>query len=538
MSNAEQLAPEVHREITAAVDELSPLLREPIVYATPDYVADHQAEVDGEWLLVSEAMRRAIIREPDTRAAAAAFATAPLSEKLPEQAVEALSGTPRVGRIAARQTVLREYIGLDAVPESAISRTGANGHEVNDITNAKMLLTKESLLDDLEMSVRIYAKDIGQRKASLQQELAQGSGISGAERSMIAHRYRMARDVKLLSLGAELQDNPVDARPDEQGLITHILPSGAKIVAPAEVMQQSPGLFDPTQWTGRTQLKDRVHIVQAAGQQFILKERKTNRHTDVKKNGHIDGNTSAQEFAAARHFQEVGTVKQGSDISLSWERPLGYVEFPDGYQFAMFEHLSDMEFSADPRSGGLGGLRQRLAETILEHPEEYQQEYKELRKAAAAELRRDPILWTMAGQRPPQTKRFSFSRITRKQRQAADEQYNLTYEDFADVKALAIMERSRELLRDALPENGYTNSDTDGFGYTVKPGPRAAVHVTAFDFEYYIPDARSRAFNADMANFLNNMPAPINVAPRPIGQAAYRVLGNRNSRRRHQNQAL
>lgn len=538
MSNAEHLSPEVYREVTAAVDELSPLLREPIVYATPNYVGEHQDKVDGEWQLVSAAMRRAIIREPDMRAAAVEFVTAPLSEKLPEQAVNALSQAPRVGRIAARQTVLREYIGLDAVPESAISRTGSNGYEVNDITNAKMLPTKESLFDDLEISTRIYGQDIGQRKASLQRELAQGSGISEAERSMIAHRYRLARDVKLLGLGAELQDNPVDAQPDEQGLITHILPSGAKIVAAAEVMQQSPGLFDPTQWTGRTQLKDRVHVVQAAGQQFILKERKTNRHTDVKKNGHIDGNTSAQEFAAARHFQEVGTVKQGSDISLSWERPLGYVEFPDGYQFAMFDHLSDMEFSADPRSGGLDGLRQRLAETILEHPEEYRQEYEELHKAAAVELKRDPMLWTVTGHRPVLSKRFAFSRFTRKQRQAADEQYDLSYEDFADVKAQVVKEGARELLRDALPQNGYTNSDIDGFGYTVKPGPRAAVHVTAFDFEYYTPDTRSHALDADMANFLDNMPAPINIAPRPIGQAAYRVLWNRNSQERRQNQAL
>src|SRR5690606_17465649 len=117
--------------------------------------------------------------------------------------------------------------------------------------------------------------------------------------------YRYARDVKLLGLMSELQDQPVSDLAPKDGLVTHEFKSGTKLVMTSEAYQANPSLLDPKTWEKRRQLKDRVYVVTVGGAEYIMKERKTDRHTDVKRSGHKDGLSSHQEFEVAKEFADL-----------------------------------------------------------------------------------------------------------------------------------------------------------------------------------------------------------------------------------------
>ena len=141
---------------------------------------------------------------------------------------------------------------------------------------------------------------------------------------MITKRYKYARDVKMLALGAEITEQESVA-PNEDGEI--LLPSGIKLVIDVSKDTKRTDLLSPHLWERRRQLKDRVYEIDVNGRKYILKEKKTARHTDTKEGGHREGRLSSEEFETAQHFQENGTVSNGR-LSVGWEQPVGYSSYP------------------------------------------------------------------------------------------------------------------------------------------------------------------------------------------------------------------
>lgn len=246
--------------------------------------------------------------------------------------------------------------------------------------------------------------------------------------------------------------------------------------------------MNPDAWQKRTQIKDRVYNVEVDGKSYIMKERKTARHTDVMAQGHRPGLTSAEEFAAAHTFAKLGTVRQG-DIQLRWEKPLGYVEFPNGYQFAMFE--------SEPGLDAHYPLEQ-LVQEIVSNRDQFQDEYTQIAKQAKAiyEERTDLVKHLDSHNNPlPKPKRFAFTKASRQYKKeyqslpAADE---LTFEQYAERKARIMIGEGKDLLADTILSQGYVNSDNDGYDIIVTKGngvdKRPGLSIIGYDFEYYTAD--------------------------------------------------
>ena len=293
-----------------------------------DEIVQARGEVlDSRWLIITEAVRRAILSSAEARRIAIGYTAKPLSEALPQDALGQFAEVdPRTSRLVrAMRETLGSVLELASIPDELL---------IPDLRHAPPMQRKQAAIDSLgrvfgQQYYETTVKQIRRRVESI-------PGITEAERDLVARRYRYARDVKLLGLMAELQEQPVGSAEARDGVITHELKSGTKLVMKSEVFETSPTLLDPQKWEKRRQLKDRVYVVTVDGKDYIMKERKTPRHTDVKKHGHKDGLTSQHEFEVAKEFGDLGTITQG-DVELRWEKPLGYVEFPDGYQFCLFE---------------------------------------------------------------------------------------------------------------------------------------------------------------------------------------------------------
>lgn len=437
------------------------------------------AEIDHQWLVVTESARRAIITSPEVRHSAVPFTTEPLSEALPQKAIRSLAGIdPRTARLAeAMGKTLGSVLGLSPVPDELLTP---------DLRHAPSLRRKADEVDSLTR----WKSDLSEHYDDLLQEtrnrVEKSPGVTQAERDLVARRYRYARDIKMLGLMAELQEQPVASAEAKEGVITHELESGTKLVMTSEAFETSPSLLDPQKWESRHQLKDRVYVVMVDGKEYIMKERKTPRHTDVKKHGHKDGLTSQQEFEAAKEFSDLGTIRQG-DVELRWEKPLGYVEFPDGYQFCLFE--SELGLKSDTP-------RHQLAREIMDAPEEYADEFEQTRERAKQiyDERKD-LLWgyedrDAAANKP---KRFTIPRAARRHRKAYEAKPKpdeLTFEEFAQLKANYLVDEARELLSQTMWDHDYTNSDMDGYAFRLHKGKRPTIEIIGFDFEYYRKDPK------------------------------------------------
>lgn len=409
------------------------------------------------WLAVTEAARRDILADPEFRQTAAGFNSAPLGEELAGKAVREFAALdPRIARLAqtAGKTLGRK-LALEPVPDSLL---------VPDITNAPSLVSPGFAKERLA-NTKLYSPD--EVYTAIRDDLAKTTakgGVTQAERRLAASRYRYARDIKVLGLMAELHDNPIDVPVVENDTVVHNLPSGTTIGMTPEAFLEHPTLLDPATWQNRRQLKDRVYAVIIDGQEYIMKERKTPRHTDTKRYGHIDGLTSAQEFAVAREFADLGTIKQdGSE--LHWERPLGYVEFPDGYQFCLFESEPDLDTEWPTAV---------LEAAINEKQDAYAAEFGEI-AARAQDILRD---------RKDLIPRY----LLEDQPALQETTTGFSFEEFAQLKAGLTISHAKNTLTSVMQNQGYVNSDEDGFGFRIKPGEKPMLEIMGFDFEYYTYD--------------------------------------------------
>ena len=437
------------------------------------------SRTDRQWMIVTEVARRAIAVNSEVRSTAIALAAEPLNETLPNKALKRFSGIDsRIARIAeTTATTLGKRLQLDAVPDKVI---------VPDITHAPSLFNRQSAARSLELTVKYDPEGYPRSLAQVVRTSQRVPGISYAERKLVAQRYRYARDVKMLGLAAELYDDPLSPADLVDGVLTKELPSGIKIGLSADSYTVNPDLLDPSKWESRRQLKDRVYVVKVGGTEYIQKERKTARHTDTKKNGHRDGLTSQQEFEVAREFAGLGTVIH-EDVSLKWEQSVGFVEFPDGYQFTIFEKVPDLEKNVE---------LWKVTDEICQHKEAYKEEFNEVKNAARTIYNeRDDLLYDKRFEKSSTKSRVSFIyKLRRKKPVDADRipllNDELSFEEFAELKARSLQEEARDLLTNTIYEKGYVNSDLDGYVITMHKGARVRMQIIGFDFEYYKKDPK------------------------------------------------
>ncbi len=427
---------------------------------------DEQAAIDKQWTMVTEAARRAILRSPEARKAVSGTVFEPISEVFPLRAMNEIAGTDPVTAKALLLTKRRLGIllGLDQVPVELIKP---------DISNAPDLKTAEleiqPLLSWFDMPDFLAENPdfLPEQLKRVKESVKKWPGITWAEKDLAARRFRYARDVKLLGLMSELIDEPVTESKNAHEVVRE-LPSGTRLVMDRSAYTDSPNLLNPQNWENRQQLKDRVYIVTVAGEQYILKERKTPYHTDTKEHGHIDGLTAAEEFETAQKFANLGETREG-DVVVRWEKPLGYAEFPDGYQFSIFEKEPEL-ISHD----SISIVEGELYSVIVEAKAEFQDEFEQIKKAAQAiSEERDDLLFVYKDPEHNKT-----------------EENELSFEQFAELKARNLRLQAENLLSDTIHKQGYINNDSDGFAYRVIRDKKPYLEIVGFDFEYYEKDPK------------------------------------------------
>lgn len=488
----------------------------------------HPESANAQWMRVTEAIRQDVIAGGVVRGVVAGFVTAPLSEALPRLVIDQVAAVDsRIARIAARYSNrLGVILNLPEVPDEQI---------VPDISNAKSLKTVEGMRRNLQSLG--YQEDDPRFEEHLEdyirfaEESGQFSyGITQQERILIAQRYRFARDMKIMALGAEILAQPAHSvRFDEAGRVR--LPSGVQIAVDTSQADQRADMLNPVLWESRIQLKDRVYVIEIAGRKYILKEKKTARHTDTKKGGHQESISSEEEFETARFFQQHGNMDEG-DVALRWEKPIGFVTYPDGFQFTVFEYEEGI------KAGYSSEIAQDLTRRIMAHPNEYQQEYAQIRAEATkhkGDIKLDPYEQYRYEEIEKEERRRASSissRLARLVRRRAsvprtreEIENEFTFEQFAMLKALSMTTHADEIYNRAVYGNNYINSDGDGTAFRIHDQNGLRLEIIGFDFEYFSKASPQEAAGC-LNRFLQQHKSLQNLPGRltRIEKAAYMVM--------------
>lgn len=455
--------------------------------------------VSREWTLVTEVIKRRM-PQSDVRAILESFIDKPVSQHLAGDMLDALQANAEVESVLKRSgTHLTDMLALAEVPEQAmtpdIKNTSRLSHPVDDVLHFRSFNTDDERIKEL-----------------LKQKSEQGiytTSLSPYEAPLVLKKYTFARDVKLLALGAELTEvGGVDL--DEEGGAT--LPSGTRLKVSSE-HSSSPAFLDPSKWEYRRQFKDRVYEVGVDGKRYFLKERKTSRHKDTISGGHRDGLTSSEEFEVAVTLNSKASVDEG-EVRVSWEKPVGFVEYPDGFSFAVFEYEEGLEPNMPTA---------KVEEAILDNPEAYSDEYEEVKKRInnylVHPLVKDAAAFTSLA---PPKRRFGFF---------GNREPLLNYEAFAEAKAAYLCDAARELGQEKALDVGYRNTDSaPANAYRLIQGESGSIAVEAvgFDYELYEYDPeRVEKIRENTKEARRDMPGlfiPAELQPKPLELAAYLAL--------------
>ncbi len=443
------------RNLLESIAERAPVLSES--------TAEHfeTGELDQQWLLLTEAVRQEILSESATRTLVTSFIDSPVSEALPAQFIEKLSSNARVAKLIDRfKDKLGTYLKIDSVPDEQLQP---------DITHAKLKYDLETTIKYLQS---IHGDDTPEFYSALQERVEHGTflqGVTVQEKTLVAQRYRFARDVKMLALQAAVAETPIETTASD----SFELPGGTTILLNVEDEHIRQDLLNPQNWERRKQIKDRVYAIQVGKSYYILKEKKTARHTDTKKSGHTSGLTSYEEFETAKDLQTNGQVKKGN-VSVTWERPVATVKFPDEYQFTVFEY----EPGLLKEDSVQGTLRQH----ILENAEQFLNEYEAVCSLADTFYDSPQVLpLGFESSESSLKKLLKFVGLGKEEKKPV-----LTFDDFTKVKALRMTRQSRDLMIETMIANGYRNGDLDGYAYKINQNDlRLQLEICGFDFEYY-----------------------------------------------------
>jgi hypothetical protein len=437
--------------------------RKPIIDhgSAEQYIPD---QIDQQWRLLTEAVRRDILSKPEIRDIVSSYISSPVDELLPKKLLDELSSDNRIERLKERYSdQILEYLNLDAIPEDQINP---------DVRNAVSLTKADDVIERLQ---EMYGIDTPEYYQRLKQRVESGvflRGITAQERLMVIQRFRFARDIKFLALQAEvLSIGEKNIQINDRNEV--VLPSGTSIKLNLEDEVKRQELLSPQNWKKRRQLKDRVYEIQIGSSKYILKEKKTARHSDTVKHGHVPGLSSLEEFQTAQHFQEKGVVDLG-DIKVSWEKPVSTITFPDGFQFTIFE-CEDGLLEEE-------SITHLLTQEIIKNKEQYEKEF--IATCSMAEkFKEDPrVLAFEHG-----STESGLKAIIRWMGLSKEKIPELTFEDFALIKALRIKRKARGLMQETIIRNGYSNRDSDGYAYKInQQNGKPQLEIFGFDFEYFL----------------------------------------------------
>jgi hypothetical protein len=405
-------------------------------------------EITRQWNLVTEVIMREIQLNPELRKSLLALSNEQADETLASKLVSlSITSSPRVHQITQRynDTVIK-YLNLPSIPDEFLGK---------DFRHVRYL---EHPTDKNKVD-RYLDENFG-GKELLERDIARGifeKGITVEEKKMAIQRYRFARDAKLIIFAVEMiEQNLVGQTINDKT----ILPSGTEFHLLNKGFETN--ILNPINWEKRTMIKDRVYKITIKGKIYILKEKKTNRHTDTIKNGHLNGLSSEDEFKTAKFLKEYASIKfPNKKISVNWESPIGYVNFPDGFQFTIFEYENDL---IEDRNL----LEKKLYKMIIENKKQFEEEYQWTKQHYAKFLKHSLI------NRP----RIDIARIM-------GFKPKLTFESFAKVKTLSWIMKARDLMIDLLLKNEYSNSDKDGYAYKITNKKEIMLEIIGIDFEYY-----------------------------------------------------
>lgn len=410
-------------------------------------------DLDREWNLVTETAKRNIFQNPDARRALIGFTTIPVSESLPASFLSSIGGVdPRVNRISSRyERNLGVFLALPSVPD-------------------------ELLRPDL-------------RSAAFRSDTYPDYGITNEEREMVTRRYRYGRDVKLLALGAEMTEvgsNNLNAQAN--GSITeYALPSGVRIGVATKDQQITDDLLTPQLWEKRKQIKDRVYEITVNGKRYILKERKTTRHRHTPSKYH-DGLTSEEEMTLAQKLNDLN-IREGG-IKLNWEIPLGFVEFPDGFQFALFEFTDGLNSDS--------GANEKLAFAILDDKLHFNAEYEQVKQGLKRFTNHPAVKNREKQDRERNPRATHFERLLKLL--PSDPRFSDV--DYALVKSYRMREIADFLATLVVAGAGYLASDNEVVT-KVDPNSPDLLGVFRYDYEHFkrqAPEQRSALIGSLLGN--------------------------------------
>lgn len=409
MENISQHSPGGHRPESNTKIEKPPFARK---------------EMKRQWLLVTEAIRQEILAEPSVRALVQGFTSEPVDETLPRKLLAALAPHPRLTDLIHRyQNELVAYLDLSPTPDK---------HMQPDIRHA--------------------------------------TDITLEERNRVIQRYQFARDIKLLALQAETAQLPDGIHLDHDHTAT--LPGGVSITTNLAEGHERDTLLDPNNWVKRQQIKDRVYEIQVGESSYILKEKKTNRHTDTYKTGHQETASSQEEFDIARHYQEHAIVV--GDIKANWEQPVAAVTFPDGYQFVVYEYtegLMDIHES-----------RELLVQQILEHREQFEAEYQKI-NSTLNDYYNDPKVLAYESQERISGLRGALIKFGLIKEKVDASEFG--FDDYAKLKSIHMHVEAYKLLQEQHLKSDCVDRDGDkAFRVNTTDG-QAQLEIFGFDFEYF-----------------------------------------------------
>jgi|GEM_PF-5125086 len=437
---------------------------------TPEMRAQfpEQSSIVYQWNIITETIQRQMKSNSALRQALLAFISNDINEGTPLQFLTTASRVDtRVARIVDRyRDGVIAYLSLPEIPEYLL----------------EPYIPVPLYQDILEIRNQIEAEEMGARNGRSLEEVygavrarvlqyandnsAWVTDITHQEKELVVTRYRFARDCKLLALESDLQNKPLRG---EEGIWT--TNNGVVIGTNSQYAADVLRLLEPNTWQSRTGIKDRVYEIVIDGKHFILKEKKTPRHTDVKQDmfSFISGVTSKEEFTIGEDMTMYGNHNV-DNLSISWEQPIGYVTFPDGYQFVVFhkiENLNPLVLYTYPLHYGEvskrytnNGAQEKviafgklLAEKIRAYRFQFELEYQEI--------------------------------MTYLPKRYADNTDADMFSAFASAKAWQLIEEGALLLELAPILRGYDVKDVDGYGYRLSESDRLTLEIIGFDYEFF-----------------------------------------------------
>ncbi len=221
-----------------------------------------------------------------------------------------------------------------------------------------------------------------------------------------------------------------------------------------------------------------------------MKERKTVEHLSQFHGGYVPTLTSREEFCAAKKMNTDGN-QIFSGLEIKWEKPLAYVEFPDGFSFTIFEDDPVISTDLDDDSVlGLEKIRSQVLERLKQNSEQLKAEFKLVKELAEQEFvynKNVQRIGTKIWERAAMAVNCVFKKNILP--------LGITFEDYLTVKSYWLINQAENLMDSAASAVGYTNVDKQGKAFFFpESGYLGAV---GFDYEYFKADPGNREFSSD-----------------------------------------